>query len=166
MRFHNEVHRVIVVVIAANRVRQQRFGLGIARVVLREIWPALAVGFHLRAHDAEASAFPIQILDVARAWAVRDDALDIPFIRVEQESNKRLLVIGVAARIGLNDQAQTRLGVRLVQTFIWTAIRRRRQVGRGNHFERNPPGDEKCRYQSTEFGCKRRFHSRQALPRS
>ena len=113
-RREDEFHRFVAVVIAGNSAGQQRFGPGIARVVLLEVRPALAVSFHQRAHNTEAGALPIQILAVARTRAVRDDAFDVPFIHVEQESNKRLLIIGIAARIGLNDQTQAPLRARRI----------------------------------------------------
>ena len=82
----------------------------------------------------------------------------------QRESNKRLLVIGVAAGIGLNDQAQAQLKAQGIRAFMRIATRRACRLRRGRRSKRNPSDDEDCRYRSTEFGRERRFHSRQDFP--
>jgi hypothetical protein len=66
---------------------------------------AFPVSLDERAHDAQAVALAVQVLAVARLPAVGDDALDVPLVGIEEEAHQRLLIVRVAAGIGLDHQA-------------------------------------------------------------
>ncbi len=82
----------------------------IARVMLREIRVTLAVGGEQAADDAQAGPLFVAVLAGTGMGSVGNDALDIPFVGAEQESDERLFVVRIAAGIGLDQQTQT--GVR------------------------------------------------------
>jgi hypothetical protein len=76
--------------------------------VLDEHWPALAVRVDERLHDPEARAHGVSILSVAGPRPVRDDAVDVPLVRVEEEADEGLLVVGVTAGVRLDDEPRAR----------------------------------------------------------
>lgn len=89
----------------------QKIGCWKSRVVLDEVWVTFAIGIHEAADDAKAGALGVFVFTVAGAGSVGDDAFDVPFVGVEKEADKGLFVIGIAAGVGLDHDAEAFGGV-------------------------------------------------------
>ena len=108
----DEVHAGFRVFVTGNGTSSNRSALGIARVVLREGWVALSVRLDHPAEDAKAAAFGIQVLAVSRLSPIGDNALNVPFVGIQQESHERLLVVRITAGVRFDDVADTVLMAR------------------------------------------------------
>jgi hypothetical protein len=69
-------------------VLAENFWRGITWIVLDEIGEALAVAVNQTTHDAEAGALDVFVFAPPRLRPVRDDAFNIPLVRVEKESHQ------------------------------------------------------------------------------
>lgn len=68
------------------------------------------VGVDETAHDFETGIARIMIFGPPDFAPIGDDSLDVPLARVQQKPNERLFVIGISARVGLDDQPQALAG--------------------------------------------------------
>jgi hypothetical protein len=74
---------------------------------------AFAVRFDEALDYAQAGAFGVFVFAIASARTVRDNPFDVPFVRVEKKADERLFVIGIAARIRFDHDAEAIGGERL-----------------------------------------------------
>ena len=63
-----------------------------------------------RTNDSKTVADRVLILAVTGPGAVRDNSLNFEFVGVDQQSHQRLFIVGVASRIGFNDQSRPLVG--------------------------------------------------------
>jgi hypothetical protein len=101
-----ELHRVVDVVVAGHGAGAHVFRRGVPGVVSDQVGPAGGVGVDEPAHDGEAGAGGVAVLAGAGLGAVGDEGFDVPFVGVEEEADEGLLVVGIAAGIRFDGEAQ------------------------------------------------------------
>ena len=74
--------------------------------MLNEIRVAFAVSCDETLDDAEASAVRIFVFAIASAFAVGDDSFDVPVAGIEKKADEGLFIIGIAAGIGFDHDAE------------------------------------------------------------
>jgi hypothetical protein len=73
-------------------------------------WIALAVRVYEGANDTKTRTLAVEVLAVTRQRTISDDAFDIPLATVEKKTHERLLVVGVATRVSLDDEPEAFIG--------------------------------------------------------
>src|SRR5262249_3800058 len=102
----DELDGGVGVVVAGDGVLAKKLSSWITLVVLDQVGVALAVGGDQPANDAQSGAFGVKVFARTDYRAVGDDALDIPFVRVKQKADERLLIVGISSSVCFNQKAK------------------------------------------------------------
>src|SRR5690606_35504441 len=102
----DELYPIIRVWVARHRVGLEILLGRITRIVFDKPGMAIAVRRQHLSHDAKTRPLRVFVFSVARLAAIGNDSFDVPLVGVEQEADERLLVVGFAARVRLDDDAK------------------------------------------------------------
>jgi hypothetical protein len=106
--FHDELRSGVAVFITADGALLEKLARGKFRIVLDEPRVAFTVSIDHHLDEAVSIANLAQILAVANFATIDDDALNVPFIRINEKADHRLLIVGIAAGVSFDDQPRPR----------------------------------------------------------